>query len=203
MKAYNDFRRDLSIGGVIVIRDVTPENLGDIPSFGEKGFCRSCLYWESPEDFNNRFDPERKKEFVRKKREWFLQTLREFGNCGKIVYYKEVPVGYAQYAPASLLPNVSSYKSGPVGTREDGVAFLSCLYLGDEAPRGRGIGTKLLNSIIADLRRRGFRALETFARRGSANNPSGPVEFYLKNGFYIKDETDPEFPRVRLDLLER
>ena len=183
----------------IVIRDITPENLGDIPSFGEKGFCRSCLYWESPEDFS-RFDPERKKDFVRKKREWFLQTLRVFGSCGKIVYYKGMSVGYAQYAPASRLPNVSSYKSGPVGTLEDGVAFLSCLYLDGEAPRGRGIGTKLLNSVIADLRKRGFRALETFARRGSANNPSGPLEFYLKNGFYIKDETDLEFPLVRLHL---
>jgi len=173
--------------------------VGDIPSFGEEGFCGSCLYWESPEDFS-RFNPERKKEFLGKKRVWFLQTLREFGSCGKIVYYKGVPAGYAQYAPASRLLNVSAYKSGPAGTLEDGVAFLSCLYLGGEAPRGRGIGTKLLNSVVADLRRRGFRALETFARRGSANNPSGPIEFYLKNGFYVKDETDPEFPLVRLDL---
>jgi len=40
-----------------------------------------------------------------------------------------------------------------VGTLEDDVAFLSCLYLGGEAPRGRDVGTKLLNSVIADLRR--------------------------------------------------
>jgi len=150
--------------------------MDDIPSFGEEGFCRSCLYWESPENFS-RFDPQRKKEFVSKKREWFLQTLREFGGCGKIVYYKRVPVGYAQYAPASRLPNVSSYRSGPVGTLEDGVVFLSCLYLSDEASRGRGIGTKLLNSVIADLRRRGFRALETFARGVLPIIPLGPLSF--------------------------
>jgi hypothetical protein len=29
----------------------------------------------------------------------------------------------------------------------------------------------------------------------------GPVKFYLKRGFHIKDETDPEFPIMILELV--
>jgi len=59
---------------------------------------------------------------------------------------------------------------------------------------------KLLESIILDLKKRGFKAIETFARKGASNNPSGPVKLYFKKGFRIKDETNPEFPLVRLEL---
>lgn len=49
--------------------------------------------------------------------------------------------------------------------------------------------------------RLGLRAVETFARRGSPNNPSGPLEFYLKQGFKVK--ADDEFlPLLRLDLQQ-
>jgi len=176
-----------------VVKGITRENLDDIPEP-----CRSCVYWEFPEDSEKA--KLLKSELVRKKKEWFLQTLREFGNCGKIVYYNNSVVGYAQYGPVTHLPNISSYGSKLVGRLEDGTVFLSCLYITKKALRGRGIGLKLLESIILDLKKRGFKAIETFARRGSSNNPSGPIEIYLKKGFHIKDETNPEFTLVRLEL---
>jgi hypothetical protein len=54
-------------------------------------------------------------------------------------------------------------------------------------------------SIIADLRKRMIKAVETFARKGKPNNPSGPVEFYLRDGFRIHKK-DVEFPLIRRDL---
>lgn len=57
----------------------------------------------------------------------------------------------------------------------------------------------LLKTIIEDLMKRRFKAVETFAGRNNYDNPSGPVEFYLKNGFRIFKD-DKEFPLVRLDL---
>jgi GNAT superfamily N-acetyltransferase len=179
----------------IVIKDITREKLDDIPEP-----CRGCLYWEFPEDFEKLRQQKRPELAAERKREWFVKTLREFGNCGKIVYKNNVPVGYAQYAPFSRLPQASNYKSGPTGRIEEGTVFLSCLYVSEERERGKGIGMKLLNAIIPDLRDRGFKAIETFAGRGSANNPSGPIELYLKRGFEIKDETNREFPLVRLEL---
>jgi len=179
----------------ITIRDITQENLGDIPRP-----CRGCLYWELPEDFERLRQQKKPQLAEEKKKEWFIETLTEFGNCGKIVYQDKMPIGYGQFAPLSCLPQTSSYESGPPGRIEDGTVFVSGLYISEEKQRGKRVGTKLLDAIIADLRNRGFEAVETIARRGSANNPSGPIGLYLKKGFRIKDETDQEFPLVRLEF---
>ncbi len=178
----------------IMIKNLNPRNLVDIPHP-----CRSCLYWEFPGQFEElrRQKPEVVSE---KKRKWFMRTLKEFGSCGKVVYKNKVPIGYTQYGPSSRLPQARNYRSGSLGRIADGTIFLSCLYLSEEKIRRRGVGTELLNSVIIGLRERSFRAIETFARRASANNPSGPLKFYLRRGFRIKDETDPEFPLVRLEL---
>ena len=180
----------------IDIEDIRRANLNAIPER-----CRGCVYWESPSDFEkSKDDPQKKTELQIKKREWFEKTLEEFGSCGKIVFHEGRPIAYAQYSSSERLPNVNSYKSKPVGKREEGVVFLSCLYVADETMREKGIGEQLLQNIIEDLRRKGFKAIETFACRDSANNPSGPMAFYVKNGFHIKDKTDEEFPLMRLFL---
>lgn len=178
------------------IEDIRKSNLTDIPES-----CRGCAYWEYPGDFEKSKDDQQKNpELEIKKREWFEKTLEEFGTCGKIVYYEGAPIAYAQYAPSTRLPNISAYEAKNVGKLEEGVVFLSCLCVTDETMRGKGIGDMLLQNIVEDLRRRGFKAIETFARRSQADNPSGPVEFYVKNGFHIKDKTNEEFPLMRLFL---
>ena len=48
-------------------------------------------------------------------------------------------------------------------------------------------------------RRRGVAAVETFARKGRADNPSAPEGFYLAKGFVTRCD-DAEFPLLRLDL---
>ena len=180
-----------------IIKDVTESNLNDIPET-----CSYCIYWSYPEELERAKSElsKRKQELRAKRRLWILQTLKEFGNCGKILYHKNVPVGYAEYGPSNRFPNIKECKSQPIGKIEDGVIFLSCLYIADEKLRGKGLGKKLLDNIITDLKRRGFKAVETYARKGSTENPSGPVELYLKKGFHIKNEANPEFPIVRFDL---
>jgi len=178
------------------IEDINESNLKDIPEL-----CRGCVYWEFPEAFEkDEKDPNKKWELESKKREWFVQTIKEFGTCGKIVYQKGNPIAYAQYAPAARLPGIKDYETKAVGKLEEGVIFLSCLFITYEAMRDKGVGKALLQNIIEDLKRRGFKALETFARRSEADNPSGPMKFYIKNGFHVKDNTNPEYPLVRLYL---
>jgi len=193
-------KREITIGAVVMeakIKDIKESNLKDIPEI-----CRRCLYWSFPEEFERtKKEPSKyKTELEAKKKQWILQTLEEFGTCGKILYYDNVPVGYAEYGPSNRFPNIEEYPSQPVGKIEEGVVFLSCLVIVDENLRGKGLGEKLLNSVIEDLKKRGFKAVEAYARRGSPDNPTGPVEFHLKRGFHIKDETNPEFPIVRLNL---
>lgn len=189
------------LSGAIVmeeeIRDVAESNLDDIPEI-----CRFCLYWSFPEEFEKtKTKPSKyKQQLEAEKKKWIVQTLNEFGVCGKILYYNKRPIGYAEYAPSNRFPNIREYKSQPIGRIEDGVVFLSCLHIADKNLRGKGLGGRLLESVIADLRKRGFKAVETYARKGSCDNPSGPVEFYPKKGFHMKDETDPEFPIVKSNL---
>lgn len=179
----------------IDIEDIDESNLKDIPEP-----CRGCVYWEFPEEFEKGKDPKKKAVCEVKKREWFKLSMKEFGTCGKIVYHNDKPIAYAQFASSWLLPRSGKFDSKEVGKMEEGVVFLSCLYITDKSMRGKGIGERLLQNIIEDLRRRGFKAIETFASRSETNNPSGPMEFYIRNGFHIKDKTNPEFPLMRFYL---
>ena len=202
LNSSNEYSFTIVFEPMFNIIDITEANLADIPES-----CRACVYWEFPEDFEKakeakeqKTELERRSEFARKKHEWFVNTMKEFGACGKIAYYKDKPVAYAQFAPSDRLPNTAHYASHPVGKSEEGVVFLSCLYIADEEFRGKGLGKMLLRNVIDDLGKRGFKAIETFARGANSNNPSGPLEFYVRNGFTIKDETNPEFPLVRKSL---
>jgi ribosomal protein S18 acetylase RimI-like enzyme len=133
---------------------------------------------------------------------WFLKTLKEFGNCGKILYVDDKPIGYAQYSTPDKLPSTMEYGAEKLGRVEENVAFISCLYISDENFRGKGLGKRLLDEVVADLKKRGVKAVETFARKSSPKNPSGPIELYLRKGFRVKEEIkiDPDFALVRLNL---
>ncbi len=176
----------------IEIRQITPESIDEIPRF-----CRICLYWQSPKDFDQESS---ETELMARKKIWYNQVHKTFGNPGKILYYNGEAVGYAQHAPASSFPQAKAYESGPIGRISEGVVFLSCLHICEESLRRKGMGLKLLESVITDLRTKGFKAIETYARRGSSNNPSGPVELYFTRGFKVKSKVNPEFPLLRLDL---
>jgi GNAT superfamily N-acetyltransferase len=180
----------------IEIVNLTEENLIDAPEWSAHPFsCRYCIYWEYPEEC---VDPatEQKEEMFAKKLIWLQRMIKGFGNCGKLLYADGKSIGYAQYAPPRHLPNSADYDSGPPS---DDAVLISCLFIAQEQSRGLGLGSQLLHSIVDELRERGIKAIETFGRKGNPENTSGPVEFYLKNGFGIHKD-DKEFPLMRLDL---
>jgi ribosomal protein S18 acetylase RimI-like enzyme len=161
--------------------------------------CNSCLYWEDPTfRKGERATSEEQAEAKAAKASWFLNTYDAFGSCGKLLFVDDMPVGYAQYAPAGRLPNTQEYGSQKLTTAKEDVAFISCLYIPRENFRGKGFGEQLLDHVLADLKTRGFQAVETFARKNSTNNPSGPIELYLKRGFHVVEELGPDFALVRL-----
>jgi len=168
------------------ILPLTEGNLKDAPEWDSHPFsCKYCLYWEFPEEFSDP-EKEKKEDMMQKKLRWLSQTRERFGDCGRIAYLDGKPAGYAQYAPPNLLPS------------EDAV-FIGCLFISDSKLRRSGLGSQILQSIVNELKEKGVRTVETFARKGNPNNPSGPMEFYLKNGFRIYKD-DKEFPLMRLDL---
>jgi GNAT superfamily N-acetyltransferase len=179
---------------IVEIVSLTENNLIEAPEWEEYPFsCKYCTYWEFPRE---RKDSSKKEETLAKKLEWLRSARKAFGECGKIMYVDGKPVGYAQYAPPKMFPLSAEYPSGPPS--EDAV-LIFCLFIAHKEYRGKGLGSLLLQSIVEDLKGRGVKAVETFARKNNTNNPSGPVELYLKNGFMIFRD-DPEFPLMKLEL---
>lgn len=169
------------------IEKVDESNLKDIPDP-----CKCCLYWQTSGDFTEKT---LKPEIEQEKRELFNTVTKEFGDCMKIAYLDSIPVGFMHYAPPRFFPNVKEYESGPPS---DDAVFIACLYIVQDV-RGNGYGSTLLKELITELRRGGYKAVETFARKSSANNPSGPLKLYLKHEFSVRTEKD-DFPLVRLEL---
>lgn len=163
-------------------------NFKDIPSP-----CKYCLYWQTTGPFGKAMlKPEKEQE----KREWFRKVAEEFGSSIKIAYFNDARIGFVQYAPPTFFPRAKEYASGPPS--EDAV-LITCLYIANKEARGKGLGTDMLKDLIVDLKERRFRAVETFARKSSEDNPSGPLEFYLKHGFKTKNEKS-DFPLIRFEL---
>ena len=169
------------------IHTVTLNNLTNLPTP-----CRSCGYWEQAEPASIEEDfPEGNHP----KEGWYDNVLSNWGDCGKLVVQSEQALAYCQYAPPDFLPQLDHYRFGPVSA--DAI-FLACLYVAPDY-RGRGLGKLLVNAVQKDLIKRGYRAVETFARRVPAKNPSGWTEFYLANGWQVIRDSG-SLALLRLDL---
>ena len=133
----------------------------------------------------------------KKRLEWLLKTTKKRGHSvGLIAYHNHTPIGFIQSARAQDFPNSKEYSSGPPN---ENAAFLACLYVPKEENRKKGLGTLMLKEETSRLKQLGYKAVETFARKSSQENPSGHLKFYLENGFKIEQD-DPDFPLVRLEL---
>lgn len=155
-------------------------------SLGHTGLrCRGCIRWES---ISEREDAESFKA------QSMSRIIKEWGECGKIVYVDKEALSFAQYGPAKYWPGLRRFPSGPIS---DDAVFLACLCVLPYA-QGRGLGRVLLQAIESGMVKRKVKAIETFATRDDSH-PPGPIEFYLQNGFYIL-RNDPHYPLLRLEL---
>jgi len=173
---------------LLKIEKIAKHNFKDIPTP-----CKYCLYWQTSGPFDEKM---LKPKMEREKREWLKKVIGEFGDCGFVAYFSGVPIGFIQYAPANFFPWIKEYACGPPS--EDAV-FLACLYIANKEARGKGLGTTMFKELLAELRRRKFKAVEAFAGKKSENNPSGPLRLYLKHNFKIKKDNN-DFPLVRSEL---
>jgi GNAT superfamily N-acetyltransferase len=183
----------------IEIRDIDGETVKQLfPS------CNSCLYWEAPEKFGKDEKGELKvseDEAIEIKQGWFKRTDSTFGSGGKILYVDGKVVGYVQYAPSHLFEKVAEFSRELFPPSPDGI-LLSCLHIQAEY-REKGLGTRLLQAALEDLRGRGCQALETYSRDDSTRGNSGPTVLYLENSFKLlktKKWGDATFSLVRFDF---
>ena len=189
--------------------------------------ARRCVYWEvdpaTLQGEDHLADPEFEKEA------WLSMVMLEWGSCGQLAV--ECPadgpvsddaqcLGYAFYAPPRAVPRAGLFPTGPVSA--DAVLLTS---LGvDAGADADGLTRQLMASVVADLVRRGVRALEAFGRTAESTELTDPrvvspvlrpvvaglgdcsveqcvidADFLLDAGFTVV-APHPFFPRLRLEL---
>lgn len=192
--------------------------------------ARRCVFWEVDPTALGRDDRFADPEF--EKEAWLSMVMLEWGACGQIAIpvrehgddqdpeHSEAPcVGYALYAPPGAVPRAGSFPTSPVSP--DAVLLTS---MGVEPGQPDTLARSLVAQAVADLIRRGVRALEAFGRTAEAEElvdhrtappdvrsvvqPFGDcsfdqcmtgADFLLDVGFTVV-APHRYFPRLRLEL---
>jgi hypothetical protein len=125
--------------------------------------ARRCVFWEIDpavaEDAREFSDP------VFEKEAWLSMVMLEWGSCGQIALVDGQSAGCAIYAPPSAVPRAALFPTSPVSP--DAVLLTT---LRAEFPYAdTDVADRLIQAVVADLVRRGVRAIEAF---GIRNDPS-------------------------------
>ena len=197
--------------------------------------ARRCVFWEVDPTALGRDDHFADPEF--EKEAWLSMVMLEWGACGQIAVVGpaaaeagEAPtndqlestcVGYVLYAPPGAVPRASCFPTSPVSA--DAVLLTS---VGVEPGHPDTLARSLVAQAVADLMRRGVRALEAFGRTAEAEvladhrsappdvrpvvEPFGDCSFdqcmiaadFLRDAGFTVVAPHPYFPRLRLELGE-
>lgn len=197
--------------------------------------ARRCVFWEvDPSTLrgdDHLADPEFEKEA------WLSMVMLEWGSCAQLaiqgavepgeqdidrpdVFSDESCLGYVFYAPPGAVPRARKFPTGPVSA--DAV-LLTSIGL-ESADDGDNLSRGLITAVVADLVRRGVRALEAFGRTAlvedlcpdsgvpsdleqvievlgdcSAGQCIIDADLLIDMGFEVV-APHPYFPRLRLEL---
>lgn len=193
--------------------------------------ARRCVFWEVDPTALARDDHFADPEF--EKEAWLSMVMLEWGACGQLaIPVKDDPdadeqkedceapcVGFALYAPPGAVPRAGAFPTSPVSP--DAVLLTS---MGVEPDHPQTLARSLVSQAVADLMRRGVRALEAFGRTVEAQQlidyrtappdvrsvvqPFGDcsfdqcmieADFLLDVGFTVV-APHRYFPRLRLEL---
>src|SRR6185312_1502012 len=197
--------------------------------------ARRCVFWEVDPTALGREDHFADPEF--EKEAWLSMVMLEWGACGQIAVAvadgsgtedapaaegSEAPgLGYALYAPPGAVPRAACFPTNPVSA--DAVLLTG---VGIEPGHPDTLARSLVASAVADLMRRGVRALEAFGRTPDADvlvdhrltppdlksvvEPFGDCSFdqcmvttdFLQDVGFTVVAPHRYFPRLRLELDE-
>ena len=199
----------------ISVTALTLDSLDQLPTH-----ARRCVFWEldpavaaESEGFT---DP------VFEKEAWLSTVLLEWGSCGQIVTVDGRPAGCAIYSPPGSVPRAGLFPTSPVSADAVLLTALSLDPTGDDDVTDgtdvEGLASSLVQAVVADLIRRGVRALEAFGIRRTADDVAGDdtpratatlkctptacmidADFLVSVGFEVI-APHHRFPRLRLEL---
>ncbi len=131
------------MAGVAQVLPLTHEVRDRMP-----GPCADCVFWQHP----------RRETDVRLKDRWVRSADEDLGSWGRMLFEGERFRGLIQYGPARRFPRARALPAGPPGRT---AALITCAYLAPEdAP---GTCERLVLEALADLKARGWAAVEAFA----------------------------------------
>ncbi len=140
-----------------VSTSVTALTLGGLDKL--PAHARRCVFWEIDpavaEDSREFSDP------VFEKEAWLSTVMLEWGSCGQVALVNDQPAGCALYSPPSVVPRAGLFPTSPVSP--DAVLLTT---LRAEIPyQDTDVTQRLMQAVVADLMRRGVRAIEAFGIR--------------------------------------
>lgn len=155
-------------------------------------------------------DPEFEKEA------WLSMVMLEWGSCAQLAirgavepgeqnpdaaepFHAESCVGYVFYAPPGAVPRARKFPTGPVSA--DAVLLTS---IGLEAADdGDQVSRGLISAVVADLVRRGVRALEAFGRTALVDGlcPESGIPEDIEQVIEVLGDCSTEQCIIAADLL--
>lgn len=120
---------------------------------------RRCVFWEM--DPAVAADSRAFSDPVFEKEAWLSTVMLQWGSCGQVAAVDGNIAGCALYSPPSAVPRATLFPTSPVSP--DAVLLTT---LRSEYPYRNGdVAHQLIQAVVADLVRRGVRALEAFGIR--------------------------------------
>lgn len=158
--------------------------------------ARRCIFWEmdpvAVHGSHGFCDQEFEKEA------WLSMVMLEWGSCGQVAVLDGKPMGSALYAPPRSVPRASLLPTAPVSA--DAV-LLTTVRL-EPAGKELDLGATLVRAVVADLVRRGVRALEAFGISNVGDRTTGER---MRPGVATATaarECSPEECMIRTEFLE-
>ncbi|MFC4376505.1 GNAT family N-acetyltransferase [Nocardia halotolerans] len=127
---------------------------------------RRCVFWEL--DPAVAADSQAFSDPVFEKEAWLSTVLLEWGSCGQVAQVDNNIAGCALYSPPSAVPRSTLFPTSPVSPDAILLTTLQAEFPYDEAD----VAHRLVQSVVADLVRRGVRALEAFGIRNGPPSSS-------------------------------
>ncbi|MGN2635097.1 GNAT family N-acetyltransferase [Nocardia takedensis] len=167
---------------------------------------RRCVFWEIDpavaEDSREFSDP------VFEKEAWLSTVMLQWGSCGQVAQVDGKVAGCALYSPPSAVPRAALFPTSPVSP--DAVLLTT---LRSESPHRDGdVAHRLLQAVVADLVRRGVRALEAFGIRSDppakamSDRTVGSMRLMERIGAPVREPRSvgcsPETCMIDADFLE-
>lgn len=126
-------------------------------------------------------------DLVKQKKNWFVKKAKQCdGSLGKLLLWgkRENPVGFAQFGPITEFKTAQLFYKDHLPIPKGGWC-ITCVAIQSNY-RGKGLATRLVRSVLRDLKRRGVKTIDVYPLKDTSswNQVSvGPVGLWEKCDF--------------------